>query len=334
MSDTNNQLPANNPSITPDLAKAEIRLSLTKAEMNIQAALDKANSLIINEDNLTEIKDTIKAMKSVQDAIDDAHKAGKAPHWAACTAWDAAKRDLRALLDPTLKDIEGKHTKLCQALEKRKREDEKEKNRKKAIEDLLDNTILGFSQEITSCKTTAELTSIQARINAEQGKKNAYQEYLPQLVERCAELNEPLRLQKEAIKRLEALEAAKEKAVATGDDESLLKIEEEKEELGSKISENKVRVEESAINSSTRSYGGGGYTQTFPEVKAKRRTWKNEVKDVAALYKKFPELVTLTPNEEKIKEILKAKIDAGETKDKEEIDYFGLIRFFVDKKYS
>jgi hypothetical protein len=322
------------PAVTAEVAKAEIRLSLTKAELNIQAALDKANALVFNEDNLAEIKETIKAIKTVQNKIDDAHVAGKAPHWAACTAWDAAKRDLKGLLAPTLTDIEGKHTKLCLAVEKTKRENNAKEKRKKDIEEKITTTILGFSQEITAAKTTKELTSIQNRINAEQGLKTTYFEFLPILVEKCIELNPLLKEQKEAIKKLEGLETAKEQAIANNDDEALMKIEEEKEGIGEKIQETKIRVEEKAINTTTRSYGGGGgYTQTFPEVKAKRRTWKNEVKDVTALYKKFPDLVILTPNEEKINEILKLKIELGETKDKEEIDYFGLIRFFVDKKY-
>ncbi len=332
-----NTTPEYTPAVTSDIAKAEIKLSLTKAELNIQAALDKAGALVFNEDNLTEIKETITAIKAVQNKIDDAHVAGKAKHWAACTAWDAAKRDLMALLAPTLTTIEGKHTTLCQAVEKRKREDDKEKARKQGIEDLLSNTILGFSQEITLCKTSAELTSIQARINAEQGKKTAYQEYLPQLVERCGELNEPLRLQKEAIKKLEGLETAKELAIATGDDETLLKIEEEKEEIDGKIQENKVKVEEKAINSSIRTYGGGGgYSQTFPTIKAKRTTWKTALYDVKAAVKNDLSLLKVELNPEFVKVKLKTLQETGVLKEgvegKEDITIGG-IRYYLDKTY-
>lgn len=319
--------------VDKDLAKAKINLALTTAQLNIQAVQDKVDSLVYNEDNIQEISDIIRAIKNIERGVETAFKEGKAPYLEGGKAWDAAKNDLTGLLATIRSKPDKEYTKLCQAVEKRKREADAETARKKGIEDLLNTTILDFSQEITACKTSAELVSIQARINAEQGKKSAYQEYLPSLVERCAELNPLLKEQKEAIKQWEGLEKDTQTAIETGNDELLLEIESKKEEIGGKIHETRIRVEEQAINSSIRGHGGGGFTQTFPEIKTKRRTWKHEVKDIAALYKKFPDLVTLTPNDEKIKEILKNKIADGETKDREEINYLGVIRFFVDKKY-
>lgn len=328
----------NTPAFTPEIAKAGIRLELTKAELNIQAALDKVGKLIFNEDNLTEIKDAINAIKKIQKAIDDAHEAGKAPHWAACTAWDAAKRDLKALLAPTLVTVDNKYTNLCQAAEKTKRENDAKEKRKKEIEEKITTTILGFSQEITAAKTTQELVVIQNKINAEQGRKNIYFEFLPNLIECCAGLNPLLKDQKEAIKKLEGLETAKEEAIATGNDEALMKIEEEKEDIGERIQETKIRVEEKAINTSIRSYGGGGgYSQTFTAVKPDRRTWKTELVDVKEAVKKDFELLKVELNPEFVKVKLKALQDAGVLKkdepEKEDITING-IRYFLEKKYS
>lgn len=327
----------NTPAVSPEIAKAEIRLSLTKAELNIQAALDKVAKLVFNEDNLTEIKDTITAIKKIQKAIDDAHEAGKAPHWAACTAWDAAKRDLNSLLAPTLDTVDNKYTKLCQAAEKTKRENDAKEKRKKDIEDKITTTILGFSQEITAAKTTKELTSIQNKINAEQGLKTVYLEFLPNLIECCAGLNPLLKDQKEAIKKLEGLETAKEEALATGDDEALMKIEEEKEEIGGRIQETKVRVEEKAINTSIRSYGGGGgYTQTFPTIKAERTTWKSALYDVKAAVKSDLSLLKVELNPEFVKVKLKTLQETGilqkGVEGKEDVTIGG-IRYYLDKTY-
>lgn len=321
--------------VTPEIAKAKLQLALTSAEMSIQAIQTKADSLVYNEDNLAVIKDFITDLKKVNTTIDDAHEIGKAPAWAICKAWDVAKRDLKAITDGILTKAEGKHTVLCQAVEKKDREAKAETKRKADIEEKINTTIMGFSQEITTCKTTPELISIQSRINALQGKKTVYQEFLPNLVERCAELNPLLKDQKESIKRLEDLEMEEKQALETGDDETLLRVTNDKEVVESKIHENKTRIEESAINSSIASSSSASQaTQIFPEVKAKRRTWKYSVGSLAALYKKLPDFITLTPNEEKIKQLLKQKIEDGETKDVEEIDHLGVIRFFVDKKYS
>lgn len=328
MTDTTNSIPI----VTKEIAEARIKLNLTAAEKSIQAVLDKANGLVFNDDNIAVIKETIIGMKGVLNAIDDAHEKGKAPAWEECKAWDAAKRDLRALLAPTLTNIEGKHTKLCQAAEERKRKADADEKRKKDTLDLINTTILNFSQEITEAKTLAELISIQSRINAEQGKESTYKEYLPTLKERLIELNPLLKSQKEAIKDLGNLDAEEEAALTSGDDQKLSEIQDKKETVESRIQENKTRVQEKAINATI--YSGGSATQVFPEVKAKRRIWKYNVPDLAALYKKFPDLVILTPNEDKIREILKEKIANGESKDVETMDYAGLIDFFVEKKYS
>src|SRR5258707_4278521 len=293
--------------VDKDLAKAKINLVLTTAQLSIQALQDKVDSLVYNEDNLAEINETIAAIKKVEKKVEDANKEGKAPSLAEGRAWDAAKNDLGGLLATIRSKPDKEYTKLCQAVEARKRAAKIEDDRKAGIEALLTTTILGFSQEITACKTSTELVSIQARINAEQGKKSAYQEYLPSLVERCAELNPLLKEQKEAIKQWEGLEKDTQTAIETGNDELLLEIEGKKEEIGGKIHETRIRVEEQAINSSIR-HSGGGFTQTFSEVKSKSRTWKYEVKDIQGLYKKCPGLLARTPHDGKIKKILKWKI--------------------------
>lgn len=319
--------------VTAEVAKARINLALTGAEMSIQAMQTKVDTLVYNEDNLPAIKETVLAVGYIVKKIEEAFESGKKPFLEGGRAWDAAKRDLMALISPISTKVTQQHTVLCQAVEKRNRDNAAAEKRKKDIQDKITATILGFSQEITACTNSIMLQTIQNRINAEQGRKNTYFEFLPDLIERCAGLNQPLKDQKEAIRQLEGLNAVEEIAIATGDDQTLLEIQDKKDEIQGKIQENKIRTEESAINSSTRGYGNNGVTQTFPTVKPARRIWKYEVKDIETLYKKCPGLVNLTPNDEKIKEILKEKMTEGETKDKESIDFMGLILFYVDKKW-
>lgn len=319
--------------VTAEVAKARINLALTGAEMSIQAMQTKVDTLVYNEDNLPAIKETVLAVGKIEKKIEEAFKEGKKPYKDGADSWDAAKRDLMALISPISAKVTQQHTKLCQAVEKRNRDNAAAEKRKKDIQDKITATILGVSQEITACKTNKELLAVESRINLEKTRTQTYSEQLPTLIERCNELTELLKLQKTAVKQLDQLDSAAEFAFKIGDDESLQEIEAKKEEIGGIIQETKIRVEEKAINSSTRGYDNNGVTQTSPTVKPARRTWKYEVKDIETLYKKCPGLVNLTPNDEKIKEILKEKMADGETKDKESIDFMGLILFYVDKKW-
>lgn len=319
------------PTITTDVAKAKIKLSLTTAELSMQAVQDKADALVYNEDNLTEISDTITAIKKLETKIDEAFEEGKKPYLEGGRAWDAAKRDLKGLTTPILTKVSAEHTKLCQAIEKRKRETAAEDKRKSDIGEKINTTILGFSQEITACKTTAELVSIQNRINAEQGKKSAYQEFLPTLVERCAELNQPLKDQKEAVKKLEDLEKETQTAIETGNDELLQEVENKKEEVVGQINENKVKVEESAINSSIR-FGGGGYTQTYPTVKPKRVTVEWEITDMFLFNKRHPTLTQIVAKDKEVEAYVKTRKEEI-TDQNPEILIDGL-RIFQQKKFS
>lgn len=318
--------------VTPELAKAKLQLALTSAEMSIQAIQTRADALVYNEDNLAVINDFITDLKKVNKTIDKAHETGKAPAWAICNAWDAAKNDLKGLTAPILAKVSREHTKLCQAAEARKAKNDAETKRKKDIEEKINSTILAFSQEITACKTSVELVSIQNRINAEQGKKTVYLEFLPSLVEKCAELNQPLKDQKEAIKVLERLEAELQFAFETCNDELLFEVENKKEEVTNKINENKVRTQEAAINSSIRSGGGGGYIQTFATVKPKRVTVEWEIKNMALFAKKHPEMVEILAKSKVVDEYVKGR-KAEITDASPEIIFDGL-RIFQQKKFS
>jgi hypothetical protein len=303
----NNEVPA----VTPEIAKAKLNLALTGAEMNIQAMQTKVDTLVYNEDNLTEIKETSLAIGKIEKKIEEAFKAGKKPYKDGAYAWDAAKRDLMALISPISAKVDKEHTRLCQAVEKRRRENDAAEKKKKDTEAAINTKILSFSQEITACKTNKELLAVESRINLEKTRTLTYGDQLPTLIERCNELTELLKTQKDAVKQLEGLQKQSEQAIADGNDELLLEIEEKKEEIGGQIQEIKVRTEEKAINSSIRGYGGGGFTQTFPTVKAKRQVWKWEITDMELFAKKHPDFVQLVPRKEVLDEMLRELKEKG-----------------------
>lgn len=326
---TENNLPA----VTIDVAKANIRLSLTKAEKNIQSVIDKERTLVYNEDNIAVIKEFSNDLKEIKNLISDAHKEGKKPYLEGGDAWDAAKNDLLGQILPILTKVDNKHAVLCQAVEKRKSDKVKADKKKKEVEELISITILNFSGEITACKNSKELTAVESKINLEKTRQQKYGDQLPDLIEKCNELNELLKGQKEVVRELEIIKESKWEAETLGDDATLEQLIEKEDELLSKIGENKVRVEEKALNSTVKAYSHSNYTEVYPDVKVSRRSWDYEIKDMAALYKKYPHLVSLEINKEALKAFMKEKV-ATEGKDNEEIVVLSdNFRFYVKKKY-
>jgi hypothetical protein len=328
---------ANLTPVTAESAKAKIKLQLTLAELSIQAVQDKADGLVFNEDNLPDINETITSIKAIQKKIDEAHKEGKKPYKEGGDAWDAAKNGLKELLAPTLLGIERKHTQLCQEVEKRKREAKAKEEKEKAIKEGMDNNIMAYSQKIADCKTTEQLLDVERLINLEKTRKDKYGDFTEEMITRLNELTPLVTAQKQVVRELKGLDTAEAEAIATGNDEKLQEILEKKEEIGGKIQENKVKVQETATNQATRSYGGysGGYKTVFPEVKTKRRSWKTELISPETAVKHDLSLLRIELNPETVKARMETLKTEGKLKEgtAEEFIENG-VKYFLDKSYS
>ena len=88
--------------------------------------------------------------------------------------------------------------------------------------------------------------------------------------------------------------------------------------------------EKAEANQPTPTYVG---ESTAPFVVPARRQWKFEVTDLKLLNVKYPELVTIEPNEAAIRQMLSDFRKKGELKDGCEINLPGL-RFYQDKIYK
>lgn len=324
------------PVVTKETAEAKIKLDLTKAELNIQAVQDKADGLVFNEDNLPDINETITSIKAIQKRIDEAHKEGKKPYKDGGDAWDAAKNGLKDLLAPVLLKVEKKHTTLCQEVEKRKREANAKEEKEKSIKEGMDNNIMAYSQKIADCKTAEQLLDVERLINLEKTRKEKYGDFAEEMITRLNELTPLVSVQKQVVRELSGLDKAEEQAIADGNDEKLQEILEKKEEISGKIQENKVKVQETAANQATRSYGGysGGYKSVFPEVKTKRRSWKTELISPEIAVKHDLSFLRIELNPETIKNRLEELKTDGKLKEgkAEEFTENG-IRYFLEKTY-
>lgn len=323
------------PVVTVSDAKKKMELALTVAELNMQAVLNDLGALVLNEDNLVLIKEKLTLVDKIQKKIDEEHKVIKKPYKDGGDACDDAKNELKGLLQPEYNRVNAKYVAICQAKEKREREEAAEEKRKQAIREGMTTNINDFSTKIAAAETTEQLLDIERRINLEKARKDKYGEYYDEMVGKLNELTPLLTEQKKAVKELSGLDVAEQKAIETGDDESLLAISEKKETITAQVQETKIRVQETAVNQSSYSGGGGGfYTTVKSGIKPSRRTWKTELVSATDALKTNPDLLRVELNPIMVKaelEKLKAsgKLKEGET---EELTIGG-IKYFLHKDY-
>ncbi|PND82498.1 hypothetical protein C1X11_28160, partial [Escherichia coli] len=67
----------------------------------------------------------------------------------------------------------------------------------------------------------------------------------------CEPIRSQLREQKEKVRQLEELELSRQEAEKQGNDEKILELMEKQENLEAKISENAIKVQETAVSQAT-----------------------------------------------------------------------------------
>lgn len=307
----------------PPAIKGKFNLSLTHS--NYQSLLNKADTLVCNEDNLEEVKEFLNNIRAGAKETERVHKEGKAEAWKVCTEWDSAKRVFISMWQELENKIQPKYAKVCRDIEERKVSQERERARVAAIRSGIDNNLIKFSSQIASCSTSKELVSVERMINLEKTRKDNYEEFFDLAVSKFSELNSQLAVQKEKIKELERLEELEKKEK---DETLILEIKEKKDEIKDIIDESKISIQEKAIDTSLNVVDLA--EEVFAEVKPRRSVWVWEAKNLKETLKKMPDWVELTTNDEKINDYLKAKKSEGIHG--EDFEFAG-IRFYLKKTY-
>lgn len=324
--------------ITLEVAKTKLNIALTGMQTSIQSIIDTENKLVYNEDHLIEIKEFIDKGNKAVKALAAKHKELKAPAFAECKAWDASLKLISGEILIPLSKAESKYNKICKEIADRKAKEEAELIAKEAIITLRNNFITTYSQKIAASTNLDDLTAIERDINLETARKDRYKDQLEDFKTDCIAIRELLKKRKEQVKILGTLETKIKEAEISGDDETLFKLEGQKELLNESITEGSINVQEVAVSLSSNSVSAG--VQMFPDIKPKRRQWEYEISDIDKLYKENPELVELVPRADKIKELMKKtgeelSAKRKEAGDKKPITEFtvGQIRFYLDAKY-
>lgn len=314
------------PSTLPPAIVGTFNIALTSAKF--QQLADEESRLEYNEDNVADIKAFLDKTKTVTKAIEATHKTGKAEALEIGRAWDSAKNSFIAQVDAIASVPAKKYDELCRSIQKKAQEVEAERVRKLNIKNGIETNAVNFAKKISECTTSAQLTRIESTINLEKTRKEKYQEFLEEAVDRYSQLNSILKTQKETVKQLEQIEEEKLKAEQEGNDEKVLELQQKQEEAETKIEEKKIEVQEAAINQSINTVVEPEII--IPTVKARRSVWKWELVDIKETAKKMPDFVKMQTVDEKIDEYLKAKKAEGITG--EEFNFAG-IRFYLEKTF-
>ena len=312
-----------------DVTKAELQIALSKEGLQYQQLLQEGENLKFTKDNLVEERDSLKPLRNVKKKLEDK----KNPYWEKYKAWNDAKSSLITPVEELLKRKEAELSKLALEIEADKKKAEQEKERVSGIKQAIDSFFIAQSQAIAGAKTLGELTAIEKIIGSHKANKARYAEFLPDLVGKAENLTPLIKQQKDNIRKLEAVKEAEIEAAKLGDDQAFLDAMREKESLQNKFDEVNIKAQEQAVGMATRVE-----TVVVPEIvlpaapKPRRTTFEWECYDIDLLHKKMPHLVTLTPNKEKLDELLAAKKVEGVFDGNDSVDFFG-VRFFIKKVY-
>lgn len=316
------------PENIPATIKSKFNITLT--EVHFQELANEAHTLVFIADNVEKIKEFIKKGNEVEKAINKTHKEGKEPSLKICNDYDLAKRAFLVQKEFVFNSVEKRYSELCKKIEEETKKQKLEEDRKANIQLGIENNAVDFAKRISDCTTTKQLTYIESLINLEKSRKEKYAEFLPDAITRFNELNAILKTQKENVRLLEKLEAERIAAEKAGNEQAIIDIQEKQEAQAIKIEENKVEVQEKAIEQSMNYIPEA--RAVFTEVKARRTTWKYQMVNEKEVMKKAPELLIVSLNDDLVKATLKALKDNHILDGKTEYISNG-IRYFEEKLF-
>lgn len=311
-------------SLTPEIVKAELQLSLSKEGLAYQQLLQECENVVFTRDNLNDERTALVNLRKVKSKLE----AFENPFTERWKGWNSAKKSLVDPVAALLTKKEGEYKKIAAELAEEARKAEAEKQRKAGILSAIDTFFIEQSQAIANATDPQELVRIEKLIGSHKANSSRYAEFLSLMAEKAAKLTDLIKEQKEALKKLDALKRAENAAELTGDDQAVLDLREHQEQITAQIEEKREVVQSTAINMATNSE----VTEVeviAPAAPKPRRTavkWMitNEAQATKCGYMK------LVPDEEKIEAYVKS-VDKKGMKD-EGYTAFG-IKIYLEKSY-
>jgi polyhydroxyalkanoate synthesis regulator phasin len=319
---------------TQAVVTAQFNVEFTKHGVSVQKIQDEINALEFTEENIPIISDLINKIKQANKVVDEKHKEGKAPYLEATRVWDNVKKSFLTINDGLLNQITPKYNALCQQVEQRRLEKEREKQRINAIKSGIESNILSFSTQIAQCQTNAQLISVERVINLEKSdsRKTKYMEFHLEAIEKYDSVLIPiLKAQKDKIKERETIENSIKKAENENNAAKIDELTQKKEQVENEILQNQVNVQQGALETDI-SFKVDVAEEVLPSVSTVKRI-SFEIVDASVAIKKCPELLTIEIKHREAQKLAMSLKDAGVFKDNEEVVVNG-IKFYVEKSYK
>lgn len=326
---TDTTLEAKTQTLTPELVKSKLQIALTKAEQSIQGLNNAEAELVYNEDNLGDIAKFIDNCKAAEKVVEYERVKLKEPYLQAGRAVDDGAKLLSSELATVRQKAHTQYSKLCQEVERKKREAEAEKQRVATIQKAMNDFKMEYAGKIAEAKTLGELLALEKMVNLETGNSRKYAEFLPEMVEGCKAIRSLLTGQKEKLRQLSYFQKLEQEAAETGNDEAILEIQDKKEVLEARIQETSINLQETAIAQSVSSQPIS-VDVILPEIKGVRKYYKWIVVDEKAALKRGWAKEKVVPKDELIDQFL----TENKSRVLDETGFIeGGVRFFIEKKY-
>jgi hypothetical protein len=323
-----NNLQSNPAQITKELVQASYNVELTR--LNYQKVLQDAENINWTPENIKE--DLLAQAKFVASKLTEKKEIDKRPLIDAGKIYQA---QYNSVFNPINDVISRKATERKLLADKLQREEDEalaEAERNNAIKRTIVHFVSEITNQITEADTDDKIVLSEKKVGSEMSRKSYYGIHINDLKEQCEALKPLIKKQKEYIRVLSSLNKGTDSAMQKGDDHTAVELRQQAEELKSVIDENKIRLQQLALQQveNSDSYVG---IPTISAPNASRTTWKWRVDDLQLLFKKMPHLIDLIPNKEKIDAILKEKRESGQMNGKREDKMFG-ITFYEEKTFK
>lgn len=315
--------------LTPEIFKGEILLSVTAAGQSIQLLHTAKSKLVMNEDNLPQIKEYLDNCDKISKIVETERVQKKQPFLDNGRAVDAGAKLLSTEIDAAKKDVYATYSKLCAEVERKKVEATKEEIRVATIRSTMSTFKTDMAVKVAAAEKYSELVALERLLNLQTANKAKFSEFLEEFKDNVKDITSLIAAKKEAAREREGLSENGQEGAENKPDEQILEEMDRKEELDTKIAELNTKIVHTAVNQSTKPTES--VTQVFANVpKGSRKYYRWEIIDEAAAVKKGWAKETVVPESELIDTFL------NENKNKV-VDETGIIeggvRFFQIKKY-
>lgn len=317
--------------ITVDTAKQKFLIELTKVNYLAQTLQNRADALVMNEDNLEEIGKFLADSKAAKKVIETTHAVVKKPYWDSGKNVDQAKNDLIKVFDAIDAPVNQKFQQMSDAIAKRKREAAEKAELERNIKQAVEANILDFSTKIAACTTRQQLTDVERIINLQKSPSGAakYGDWHEFAISRYDQVLLPiLKDQKKKIDEKEKLEAELAKTDDPAKHDELKGKLEEKE---SEILQNQVKIQEQALNQ--QQLPSEYAEEVFPEVKQAGSNIICEIVDEKKAFQKQRHLLNIELKLVDAKKLASTLRTSGAFGDKDELIVDG-IKFTLERRYK